>query len=140
MKTIRVIGHPFLLLASFLFILISGKSWGGFYLLYLLLALPAGGIHALTGFAGVILLLYANWKFKYRSLLSASLNLVSVLLLSSSLLLFFYNDKQGYNDNTFYQWAPQISLVIYTLFALAFIVKNSTPFFRKRAKPNTSIS
>jgi hypothetical protein len=38
MKAYQIITHPYTLIASFCLILISGQHWGGFYLLYLLLA------------------------------------------------------------------------------------------------------
>ena len=62
MKAIQVITHPVTLIISFLFILISGEHWGGFYILYLLLALPHGGLHALLGFVGIVILVIAMNK------------------------------------------------------------------------------
>ena len=47
------------LITSFLLIIISGEHLGGFYALYLLLALFYGGIHSLLGLSGIVLLIIA---------------------------------------------------------------------------------
>ena len=80
MKAIQIITHPVTLIVSFLFILISGEHWGGFYILYLLLALPHGGLHALFGVMGIVMLVIAlNKNIQINRYTNSSLlNLVGV--------------------------------------------------------------
>ncbi len=68
MRILKIITHPYIVIISFFAILISGEGFGGFYLLYLLLALPYGGIHSLLALIGIVLLL-VNYN-KYNVLLN----------------------------------------------------------------------
>lgn len=126
MKVFKIITHPFLLITIFLFILISGEHWGGFYLLYLLLALPHGGIHSIIAITGISMLIISFYRYRKTKsfLIEPILNTLGSLLLVLSLILFFYNDKQGYNDGTFHQVIPLITLGIFSLVTLFFITDN----------------
>ena len=133
MKILNILTHPVVLIISFLLILISGQHFGGFYLIYLLFALPHGGIHAIFGFTGILIILFSYYKFKgirqYR--IESFLNIAGLLFLLCSIFFFFYNDKQGYNYQTFDQVVPLISLVLFAIISLFYLVSN----FR-----NTSLS
>ncbi len=122
----KVFKHPLAVIISFIMILISGKQTGGFYILYLLLGLPHGGIHSITGILGTLLLLFGNIKSKQwgGNYISLCLNLLGVLLLWLSLFSFFYNDKGNYNIATFYQLLPQILLSLFLLISIVFFVHN----------------
>ena len=137
MKLIKALLHPYILIASFCAILISGEHLGGFYLLYLLLALPSGGWHAILGFAGIGLLVFgtAGKAFLKSDRIQAVFNLVGVCMLISSLVMFFYKDVQGYNYGTFYQTVPLISLIIFSLLSIGFIVKQIIHLFPIKNDP-----
>jgi len=138
MKPLNIITHPYLLIASFLLILISGEQFGGFYALYLLLALPHGSTYALAAVVGIALLIYCrSTRKKERWMLSSLLNIVASALLFTSLLLFFENDTHGYNDGTFKQLVPQITLALFGIISILFIIYNLFPVFRKRIKQPT---
>jgi MFS superfamily sulfate permease-like transporter len=126
MKAIKIITHPFILIISFLFILVSGQHWGGFYLLYLLLALPHGGIHAVLALAGIAILIFTYLRFlrSNKYLIEPVLNIIGSVCLVLSVFLFFYNDKQGYNNGTFEQLVPQITLALFGILTIAFIIRN----------------
>src|SRR5215203_641622 len=99
MKALKIITHPYTLIISFCLIIISGEHLGGFYALYLLLALYYGGIHSLLGLAAIILLIVGR-NIKSRSKekwLLTLLNLGGAVFMIFSLLVFFYRDKEGYN-------------------------------------------
>jgi membrane-bound ClpP family serine protease len=132
MKAIRIITHPYTTIISFCMIMISGQHLGGFYLLYLLLALPHGGIHALLALFGVMLLLisYNKYKRKKLYLIENIINVIGIILLILSLYLFFYNDKEHYNYSTFYQLLPQITLIIFSIIAVVFLFDNLTHLFK----------
>jgi hypothetical protein len=126
MKAIKFITHPVTLIICFSFVLISGEHLGGFYLLYILLGLPHGAIHSLLAVGGISLLLFCNMKFKreFNQLAEPVLNIIGVLLLSSSLFLFFYRDSDHYNYATFYQTVPQISLAVFAVLIVSFLINN----------------
>lgn len=126
MKVFKFITHPYTVIICFSLILISGESWGGFYLIYLLFALPHAGIHALLALFGTILLLISYDRFKRKKiyLLESITNITGILLLISSLFFFFLNDKEHYNYQTFYDTVPQITLVIFSIVALTFLLDN----------------
>lgn len=126
MKISKIFQNPLLLIASFLFIVISGESFGGFYLLYLLMALPHGSLHSLLAVLGIVILI--TGYIKNGSSKNAPTLIVfytaGVACIISSLLVFFLNDKQGYNNGTFHQLIPLISLIIFSFIALGFIFLN----------------
>ncbi|MEO6729817.1 MAG: hypothetical protein ABIN01_01275 [Ferruginibacter sp.] len=126
MKAIKILSHPFVLVICFLMILISGQHLGGFYLLYILLGLSHGAIHSLLAIAGVGVLLFSNYKYKraFVYLIEPILNISGVILLSLSLFLFFYNDKQQYNYSTLYQTVPLITIAIFVMSVATFVSIN----------------
>ena len=134
MKAIQIITHPVTLIISFLFILISGEHLGGFYMLYLLLALPYGGLHAVLGFVGIITLIVTlnktlQIKAHKNTLL---LRLLGVLFLVASLLAFFMQKGGGYNYGTFSQLMPIITLIFFIFFASCLIVYNVIQFINSK--------
>ena len=126
MKALKYFSHPNVLIISFLLVLISGEHFGGFYLLYILLALPHGGIHAILATLGIIILIYSNYKYKreFSFLIEPILNITGAILLLFSLGLFFYNDKGQYNYGTFFQMIPLISLALFGLLSIGFLANN----------------
>ena len=133
--------NPYTLIVSFCLILISGEHLGGFYALYLLLALYYAGIHALLGLGGIIVLIATR---KTRNKIKEPawpniLNIVGAALLILSLIWFFYWDKDGYNYGTFYQFVPRLSLILFGLIALLFIGRNLYQVFNGK-KINTGVA
>jgi hypothetical protein len=140
MKALKILTHPILLMISFLFILISGEHLGGFYALYLLLALPYGGMHSLIALAGILVLVISyNVYGRKPCLVQNILNIIGALLLVLSLISFFVTDKEGYNYGTFYQIVPVISLSLFGLLALLFLIKNVVESLSKR-RMDTKVS
>lgn len=143
MKAIKIITHPVLLIISFLFILISGQHFGGFYLLYLLMALPHLGVHAILAMTGILLLLFSYLRFgrQNKYFIEPLINIIGAGCLVFSLYLFFNNDKKGYNDGTFEQLVPQITLVLFGLLTIVFVLKNLIRTSSKKpSNGNLSIS
>jgi len=126
MKLYKFLINPLLPVLSFVFILISGESFGGVYLLYLSIGLAHGGIHSIAGFSGIAFLLLSYFMSLQGGKKSISIwsNLSGILLMWISLFLFFYNDKNNYNISTFYELVPQIFLVIFFSISICFIVDN----------------
>src|SRR5882724_7746089 len=97
MKILKFLSNPYLLISVFLLLLISGEQVGGFYFIYLLMALPHGGIHAVLAIAGIVLLLL-NYHIKTIPFISFSFSTISISLLVLSLYFFFANDNTNYNQ------------------------------------------
>lgn len=137
MKLINIITHPVLVIIAFCVILVSGEHFGGFYLMYLLMALPHGGIHAVLALlgTGLILFSYAKYKRESQFFFEVVLNILGVFSLYTSLWLFFYN-SWDYNNGTFDQSVPIMSIVLFGLVSLGFLAQSITRF--ARAKPNGS--
>ncbi|MEI9945849.1 MAG: hypothetical protein WDN26_16715 [Chitinophagaceae bacterium] len=139
MKAVKILTHPYLLILSFCVIMISGQNFGGVYLIYLLMALPYGGIHAILALGGVIALILANERFKVGKL-ATILNLAGASCLFLSLYFFFYNDKAGYNSATFEQTVPQISLVLFAVLLIGFVFYRVIwPLFKKSVNRDLSM-
>ena len=126
MKTLKIITHPVTIIIWFLFILIIGEHLGGFYLLYILLALPHGSAHAVLATLGIILLLLNKYIYdrKLYYWIKPLLNIAGVVMLPLSLFLFFYTDKDHYNESTFYQAVPVTILGIFFILVIIFFLKN----------------
>jgi hypothetical protein len=142
MNILKIITHPYTIIASFFVIMISGQHIGGFYLLYLLLGLPHGAIHSLLALSGIILLLISYNKFKKNRnyMLGRVINIVGLILLLLSLFFFFYKDKQHYNYGTFYQLIPQITLTIFSVLTFAFLLNNLLSIFKNGSKNRVGIN
>ena len=133
MKVIHILTHPIFVLALFSLVLISGDNFGGFYLLYVLLALPHGGIHAILAVAGATILLFSFLKFKGRSVyfIDPLLNILGVFCLYLSLWLFFVH-SWDFNSGTFRAAVPVGSLILFGVVSLGFLVRSIIQFAKMR--------
>jgi hypothetical protein len=131
MKTIHLLSHPVTILLSFMLILVSGEQMGGFYLLYLLMALPHGGIHALLAVAGTLMLLlsYSKYQRQHKYLIEPVLNILGTGCLFFSLYLFFIR-SHGYNNATFEQTMPLLTLGLFAVLSILFLADSVLRFSR----------
>lgn len=121
MRAIKIIGHPVFLISIFLLFIIEGDHFGGFYLLYLLFALPHAALYAITAIAGIALVIggFQAKTLKWAQILS----LTGLLLMIISLLIFFgKSDKTGVNE-TFYDTVPLLSFILLCLSMICFILR-----------------
>lgn len=123
MKLFKIISHPYTLIICFLLIMISGENFGGFYAMYILMALPFGGVHALLAVAG-ILLLVINRSLNKNKVAYQACNILGLVFLIASLFYFFAADRQHYNWATFQQLVPVMSLIITAIVSFFFLVGN----------------
>lgn len=139
MKLIKIIGHPVLVMSMFLLLIISGESFGGFYLIFLLLGLPHGVPHALIAIGGLATML-AGYKV-YRK----EFNPIKPLLyiLGNTLMIFalvtFFQDSKGYNDGTFHQGVPLVSFILFGLCVLFNLVVSFTLFGKAVKKSDKNL-
>ena len=126
MKIVQTITHPLFLVISFMFILINGLHVEGFFLFYILIALPHAGIHSILAVLGIGILVinYSKYKNKFNYQIEPILNIAGALLLLSSLFCFFYNDVDRYNYGTFYDTVSLFFLILFLLIELTFLIKN----------------
>lgn len=128
MKIIRIIGHPYLMIGLFLIILISGRSIGGVNMLYLLLALPHFGIHAVLAVCGIAITIFAYKRRKIhgKQFVDKTLGVVGIMCLMLSLVSFFYNDKEYYNFGSFSSTAFWITAGLFIISALCCLFVTTT--------------
>jgi integral membrane sensor domain MASE1 len=138
MKLIKIVTHPYIIIISFFIILINGEGFGGFYLLYLLMGLPYGAIHSLLAFFGIVILLFAYYKFRKKKerIIECLTEIFAVFLLILSLSAFFYNDKQHYNYGTFTELVPVIMLILFLLIAMISILTNILMIYKNITSRN----
>lgn len=123
MKIIKILGHPIVLVTIFLLLIIEGAHFGGFYLLYLLLAIPHGATYAIMAIAGIILIVIAKGFITDNSnKLRAVLYLLGLLIMNASLLLFFSRNEKTGNLETFQGGVPLISFIIFGVIMLCFLI------------------
>lgn len=131
MKIIKWISHPIIVCFAFLMILVSGDHFGGVYLLYVLMALPQGGLHSILAFCGIALLAinYARYRRQSLYLLDPLLNIIGVFMLYASLWIFFFRSWEE-NDNTFGQTIPISTVILYVVCSLALLLYSLLQFQR----------
>jgi membrane associated rhomboid family serine protease len=119
MKAIKIMGHPLVLSFIFLFLLIEGDHFGGFYLLYLLLALPHGALYAILAVFGVIAVVLGSSKVmsKVVGLLLSLSGLISMLV---SLLIFF---SPGNKFDTFRLTIPLLTFIVFAISIICYLFR-----------------
>lgn len=125
MKIISTLGHPALLIMVYLLLLIEGDHFGGFYLLYLLLALPHGALYAILAVAGIVLIAI-HYYFKVTRLVS----LAGSLLLLISLVIFF---SKGNKNETFMLAIPLLTFCLFGVCLTCYLIRSivsSFPFYK----------
>jgi hypothetical protein len=121
-KTNQILSHPLVQVISFLTLLISGESFGGFYFTYLRHAIAEGFAYAIIGWLGVALALISFFLSKQEKL-SAVLQFGGLCLMIISLVIFFLPPAGSYNIATFFQAIPLLTFVIFILISIAVVKK-----------------
>lgn len=121
MKAFKILGHPVFVCTVFLLILISGKSIGGFYLMYILLGLPHLAVHAIISTIGLLAMVIGYNLKPIHTNFKSLLYIVADVLMVIGLVTFF-SLSRGYNDNSFEQTVPLISLIIFGLSLLSNVI------------------
>jgi hypothetical protein len=115
MKIIKIIGHPVSVMCMYLLLIISGKSFGGFYVLFIFLGLPHGVPDAIVSTVGlgIMLLGYKVYRKKFH-LIKPALYLLGDAVMIAGLVLFFQVAKD-YSNATFQQAVPRFSFALFGL-------------------------
>jgi hypothetical protein len=130
MKAIKVIGHPVLLMSLFLLLIIEGDNFGGFYLLYLLLALPHGALYAVIAVAGLICIFIGYKTYRIRTHpIKPILYLLGVALMVLSLFIFF---GKGNKNATFKELIPLASFVLFGISLIYFLINSFVMLLKTR--------
>ncbi|WP_121356761.1 hypothetical protein [Flavisolibacter nicotianae] len=123
MKLFRILSHPYTLIFCFSFMIISGESIGGFYIMYILLGLLHGVLHSLLGFYGMLALIISyHLPLKRNIFIRQILNVIGIALLFASVFFFFQNDKAHYNWGTLEQGLPMFTLMFTALIAVCCLI------------------
>lgn len=117
MKAIKIIGHPIILSFIFLFLLIEGDHFGGFYLLYLLLALPHGAVYAILAFSGIIAVLSGSYRTISKTV-RLFLSFVGIVLMLASLFMFF---RSGNKYDTFKLTIPILTFILFGISTICYL-------------------
>jgi hypothetical protein len=129
MKTVRrIITHPLFIILIFCGVLISGEAMGGFYLLYILLGLPYFAFHSIAGIIGIVCLFFSYYSKKGTQ---PVLNIVGAICITASLVYFFLQPTGEYNYNTFSQFLPLLTVILFVIFLLIFIISNASLLSKK---------
>ena len=131
MKLIKICGHPVLVMSLYLLLLISGRSFGGFYAVYILMGLMGGttdSILSLIGL-GIMLLGYKLFRKQYHPIKSLLYILGNAVMIYG--LVTFFRITKGYNDGTFEQTIPLISFTIYGVSVFCNLLLSVYLFFSK---------
>ncbi|MGC4038415.1 MAG: hypothetical protein QM764_20795 [Chitinophagaceae bacterium] len=124
MKFFKYAGNPYLFISLYLLLIIEGEHFGGFYLLYLLMALPHGASYAVVSVSGILLLVAAN---TIKSLiLQRVLTPVGFVVMVIGLLLFFI---RGTADETFNLIFPLTLLCICGFSGLCLLIRYFDGYF-----------
>ena len=124
MKIISVLGYPLTIISCFFLLLISGRAFGGPYIIYLVLGLPHGAAYSLLAVFGILSLcitMYITKPNKHYWIKSA-LMIAGIILLGLSLVVFFQKDRMRYNYETFEQTVPGISFVLFGITILCGLI------------------
>jgi hypothetical protein len=118
MKIIKIIGHPVSVMCMYLLLLISGESFGGFYVLYIVLGLPHGVPDAIVSTLGlgIMLLGYKIYRNKFHPVKPALYFLGDTVMIIG--LVLFFQTTKGYNNATFHQAVPLFSFALFGLCVL----------------------
>lgn len=136
MKLMKIFGHPVSVTCVYLFLLISGESFGGFYALYILLGLFNGEPDAIVSMLGLITMLlgYSVYRQRFHPI-KPGLYLLGDALMLLGLFLFFQITKD-YNDATFQQAVPLFTFVLFGICVLCNILL-SVKLFTQGGKGNS---
>jgi xanthosine utilization system XapX-like protein len=140
MKVINIIGHPIAVMCTYLLLLISGQSFGGFYVLYILLGLPHGSPDAIISASGlgIMLLGYKVYRNVFNPI-KPLLYFVGIVVMIFGLVFFFQSSK-GYNNQTFHQTVPLISFTLFGLCALCNVLHSVGLFFQDSRKKDNHLN
>lgn len=132
MKAIKWIGHPVVLIILFLLLIIEGDNFGGFFLLYLILALPHGVPYALVAITGITSITVGfNVHNKRLEFYKIGLYIAGLLLMLISLIMFF---AKGNKDATFKEPVPLFSFVFFGVCSFCFLLRTIYLMWRRGEK------
>lgn len=107
MKIISLLSHSIAQVVSFSILLVGSPYFGGPYIFFLYHAFPEGYTFAITGIIGIVVTLISLFikAGGYMQLLGA-------ILMTVSLVIFFFSPRGTINASTFYDVVPIITLVL----------------------------
>lgn len=136
MKIIKIIGHPVSVMCMYLLLIISGKSFGGFYILFIFLGLANGVPDALVSTLGlgIMLLGYKVYRKTFHPIKPALYLLGDAVMIAG--LVVFFQVAKDYSNATFQQAVPLFTFVLFGICVLCNILL-SLMLFTQKGKSNS---
>jgi predicted permease len=137
MKVIKWIGHPVVLICVYLLFITEGENFGGFYMVYLMLALPHGVPYAVLAALGIGCVVFGfNLNKKHTYWIKPLSYLIGLILMVSSLINFFATGDQS---GTFENRVPLATFVIVCVCLFCFFLSALSLFQNPRSKSVSAI-
>ena len=131
MKILKFIGHPVILIIIYLLLVIEGDEFGGFFMMYLMLALPHLVPYSVVAGVGLLLVIVAfNMSAKYWRVLPI-LYLLGYILMIVSLVMFF---EKGNKWQTFELTVPRFTFIVFGFISICFLVNLVSSFVSTHVK------
>ena len=116
MKFIKWFGNPYVFISLYLLLIIEGDNFGGFYLIYLFLAIPHGLLYAILSAAGIVLLICGCvTKLPFKRIVI----IIGLALMVTALFIFF---SRGNKQETFAIGLPLLTFIIWIASGIALLV------------------
>jgi hypothetical protein len=119
MKVIKRIGHPVVFICVYSLFITEGVNFGGFYMLYLLLALPHGALYAILAAVGIACIIIGFNLSRDNKMIKPILYLFGLISMILSLINFFATGDQ---TPTFRSTVPLTSFVLLCICGLFFFI------------------
>ena len=140
MKVINIIGHPVSVMCTYLLLLISGRSFGGVYAMYILLGLPRGVPDAIISAVGLALIFlgYKIYRTRFNPVKPALYIIANAVMIYG--LVSFFRSSKGYNDPTFHEAVSLTSFAIFALCVLCNILHSLSLYFQHAKKNGNQLN
>ncbi|MFL5788121.1 MAG: hypothetical protein ACJ748_08710 [Flavisolibacter sp.] len=120
MNLLKIVGSPVVLIIIYLLLIIEGDNFGGFFLLYLVLALPHGAPYALLAALGIACLIVGfNLNMTKRKFIKPILYLFGYCLMVGSLIMFF---GIGNKWATFELTVPLFTFILFAFCSIIYLL------------------
>jgi len=133
----KIFTHPLFIILLFCGITVSGEQIGGFYLFYILLGLPHFALHAVLGILGIACLMFTYYN---KTIIVSLLRVLGATFMIASLLYFFMQRNGSYNYNTLHEAFPLITLIVFTIVIVVFILTNIFALFNSTHKKEHDVT
>jgi hypothetical protein len=133
MKLLNWIGHPVVLVVVYLLLVIEGDNFGGYFAVYLILALPHGALYAMFSAIGIGLIVYGFnlAKEPKQAWLKSGCYIMGFVLMVLGLCVFF---SKGNKWETFESLLPLTTFSFFGITSVCFLINLTISLSKKLAR------